>query len=1241
MFIKYSTSQIPPKKSRGKGSQGKKTSYSHVADVDVSDESDSEPARKRTASRRVVKKKVTIFAANNIISDLDVALKLGKFISLTEAVEEEAVRQVYATHARIMTESDPKHAKKKTGSKKQEATDVIQALKESKKTSRRQPSTGGSSEGTSRILRVPDESTVVSATSSEGTESEYSKEDLNDEEETDWIDKKKDDTDDNKSIDLEITNDEETNDKVLQGKEQVNDDDDEEMINAEVEESRNKDEEAIDAAKADTKKTEEEKDDSKKAELPLTSSSLFVSSGFGDQFLKLSFDTYLIGTVKDTIDAKISYTCNNFTSSIGLHHSTCTSTTINSTNPFTTNAPTITTDVLKSDAFFAVQLRVAKLEKDVPELKKIDHSTKALTILKSQVPTKYYVKPAPESSKIQTLTINLKQDMRKVIQGFSRLKRNKLRSKRCQSILLSLQTSQLSKSMIRKALSTKPCMKNKSFNRNLANHRLYFLIEALIEDKNAIDKGVADTVNNHKRKHDDDDDDDPPAGPNHDKTKRRKTKELESSKKPSTTKETPKGKAPSKGSKTGKSDSAKEPVKEPIAEVVMDDASKDVPWLNQMVYATKDPLTFNDLMATPIDFSKSPSHLTIATDHFFNNDLEYLKSSDPRRTYTTSIMKAKAARSQMNKFSKHNVYSTQKILGVKSVSVKKLHGYCHLEEVMVKRADRQLCKFKEGDSVDLHLNDIEDMLLLVVQHKLFHFNESDIVDFIVALHTKYTTKPVDGKIMGADTIIQDFTLNDLNHPFNIDVMSVELGSFDVIVGIDWLSKYHAVIVCDEKIIRIPYGDEVLTISGDGSDGASNSRYVRPFKVLEIFGDVAYKLNLPEELSRVHNTFHVSNLKKCHADEPLAVPLDGLHVDDKLHFVEEPLEIMDREVKLLKQSRIPLVKYNLFVYFWCMSTRSSARNLFSPLDNPKLTIRIRSRADPTFLKDFEMAAEGNGDPPVSDLQTMGDLCQLSLNGDDAKKHLDKFLHVTQSIKVNGVTDDAFHLYLFPHSVTHHATAWFDRLLRNSINTFEQMAKMFLGKYFPPSMPLLAKPKVYMLREPTKVVTLTNHKANDFIFKNMQTNMTSLTNSNIKLKNMFGEFMKMNTSSSLGLRTLPSNTITNPKEDLKGITTRSGTAYPRPTIPATSSSSLVVERETEVTKDTMHPTNNGSTKNVQPPIFQTESPILTSEPVVPPIIESVVAPVSAPKPNLKPSIPYPSRLHDQKLRDKANDQKEKFV
>ncbi|GJX63366.1 reverse transcriptase domain-containing protein [Tanacetum coccineum] len=120
---------------------------------------------------------------------------------------------------------------------------------------------------------------------------------------------------------------------------------------------------------------------------------------------------------------------------------------------------------------------------------------------------------------------------------------------------------------------------------------------------------------------------------------------------------------------------------------------------------------------------------------------------------------------------------------------------------------------------------------------------------------------------------------------------------------------------------------------------------------------------------------------------------------------------------------------------------------------------------------------------------------------------------------------------------------------------------------------------------------------------------------------------------GSRTLPSNTITNPKEDLKGITTRSGVAYQGPMIPTTSSSPpKVVECETKVTKDTVPPTNNGSTKYVQPPVVQAFPHVSNSEPVV--------APVSVPKPNPKSSIPYPLRCNNERRREKANDQIEKF-
>ncbi|GJX01651.1 hypothetical protein Tco_0185564 [Tanacetum coccineum] len=90
-------------------------------------------------------------------------------------------------------------------------------------------------------------------------------------------------------------------------------------------------------------------------------------------------------------------------------------------------------------------------------------------------------------------------------------------------------------------------------------------------------------------------------------------------------------------------------------------------------------------------------------------------------------------------------------------------------------------------------------------------------------------------------------------------------------------------------------------------GKLNPRYIGPFRIIDKVGTVAYRLELPEQLSRVHSTFHVSNLKKCLVDKPLAIPLDEIQVDDKLHFIEEPVEIMDHEVKRLKQSRILIVK----------------------------------------------------------------------------------------------------------------------------------------------------------------------------------------------------------------------------------------------------------------------------------------------------------------------------------------------
>ncbi|GJR75558.1 hypothetical protein Tco_0087923 [Tanacetum coccineum] len=651
----------------------------------------------------------------------------------------------------------------------------MQALKESKQISRRQPSTRGSNKGIGTKPGVLNESTVISATSSERTgikpgvpdeekdimeekvilewgdeqDSEHSNDDNDDiekdDKDGDADDKGDDHISDTQDVDDEDTKTESNEDDIHKYKIRVRKDEDEEMINAEVDNSDKGNKEITDATKADAEKNSEVKDDPMKTELPPSSSSISVSLGFGDQFLKLSSDSSLSPSVlsvhvsvisEPTVPTLVQESPSIATATTlpPLFVSTTPSvpqqtTTPIPTQPITTDAPIITTAVPKSNALIAVELRVAKLEKDMSELKIVDYSTEALAIFKSQVPSvvdNYLGSKFFESSKKQTPTIDLEQGSKKSASEILQIKREQAeKQQKTKFTIKSTDKAALEEYDLKSALY-QSMHANKSFNKNHANHRLYHaLIEALIEDKNAMDKGVADTVKDHKRKHDDDED--PPAGPNQGKkTKRRRTKESKSSKKPSSTKETLKGKAPTKGSKTGKSTSVKEPVEEPIAEVVMDDAGDDVAHDDNQPQDTSEPKTRKTLNP-----NWPPGHRTVAADYFFNNDLEYLKTSDLEVTYTSSIMKTKVARYEIQGIEDMvpTLWSTIKHAYDKDAE----KGIKHREKIMEKRSDQQFYKFKEGDFVDLHLNDIEDMLLLAVQHKLFHLDGSVIVDFIMAL----------------------------------------------------------------------------------------------------------------------------------------------------------------------------------------------------------------------------------------------------------------------------------------------------------------------------------------------------------------------------------------------------------------------------------------------------------------------------------------------------------------------------
>ncbi|GJX09383.1 hypothetical protein Tco_0199242 [Tanacetum coccineum] len=422
--------------------------------------------------------------------------------------------------------------------------------------------------------------------------------------------------------------------------------------------------------------------------------------------------------------------------------------------------------------------------------------------------------------------------------------------------------------------------KSKSFNKSPKHRALYHaLMESILEDEDAMDKGVADELK--KRKPDDaDKDKGPTAGSDRGLKRQRTSKGIETSKKTSTLKDSSKGKSLTTSSKSGKS--TKEQVEEPIfmqdsdyakhddaefdnTDMPMDqgedlgktdeqpndeavpnndwykksrsdtspdpewnegklvDDGPEQSWLNDLAKDTKPPLTFDDLMHTPIDFSAfamnrlkidnlTKEHLVgpvynllkgtcksyVELDYtmeecyralseqldwnnpeghryfFFNNDLEYLRGGSNDKKYTASTTKSKGAGYQLKgiedmvpniwspikvvydryallgisqwqtkrqnfygyitkMMSKHDVYSTKRILSIISVKVVGWYGYGHLEEIIVKRADQKLYTFKEGNFKRLHLNDIEDMLLLVVQNKLHNLDTNVVVHLVVNL----------------------------------------------------------------------------------------------------------------------------------------------------------------------------------------------------------------------------------------------------------------------------------------------------------------------------------------------------------------------------------------------------------------------------------------------------------------------------------------------------------------------------
>nr|GEU32876.1 reverse transcriptase domain-containing protein [Tanacetum cinerariifolium] len=479
-----------------------------------------------------------------------------------------------------------------------------------------------------------------------------------------------------------------------------------------------------------------------------------------------------------------------------------------------------------------------------------------------------------------------------------------------------------------------------------------------------------------------------------------------------------------------------------------------------------------------------------------------------------------------------------------------------------------------------------------------------------------------------------------------------------------------------------------------TDGKVAPWYVGPFEIVECVGPVAYRLRLPQELSCVHDVFHVSNLKKCLADSDLQVPLEEIKVDDKLYFVEEPAEIVDRQVKKLKRSWIPIVKEKNNKEK--DKIRAKPDKIKSKREAWKCPDSSPTKSKPNQNQEsIKAPIEGYKDAIVvlaitdDNFELKHGLFTLVQNKqfyghdkEDPYAHIRYFNKIASTLKFPNVPNTSIKLMPFPFSLEGAARIWLEKEPPRSIFTRDDLVSKFINQFFPPSKTTCLRNEItnfqrrfdesfnqdslnfaaggsFLDKMPRECLSIIESKSKVHYSRDkpvvakvsMNASTFGVSPDVAELKDMVkallldkkgqnpslapvkaveesyvtcgGAHSFASTSSS---STLPSNTIVNLKSDLKSITTRSGVSYDGPQIPPP-----MVENKPEDTKDTVNPANNGNTENVQPQAVQSESPVIS---------ELAIAPVNASKPNVKASIPYPSRRNDERNREKANNQIEKL-
>ncbi|GJT01589.1 reverse transcriptase domain-containing protein [Tanacetum coccineum] len=520
----------------------------------------------------------------------------------------------------------------------------------------------------------------------------------------------------------------------------------------------------------------------------------------------------------------------------------------------------------------------------------------------------------------------------------------------------------------------------------------------------------------------------------------------------------------------------------------------------------------------------------------------------------------------------------------------------------------------------------------------------------------YEIEIASGKLVEIDKVIKGCKLEIDGHVFDINLIPFGSGSFDVIIGMDWLSKHKAEILCHEKVVRIPLLDGKVTDNKEKDKNKAkndktehenrksvkqhacalvqqvNPTFVEPFNLVEPIENQA-----PPVVTMADNRTMAQLLEAPTEgyEDAIVVPkitMDNFELKhDSLNSAagDNILDKMPRDCLRIIESKSKVHNSRNKSVVAKVGTSTSTSDI-SP-DVAALTTYVAELKD--MMKTLILDKQKSQAPAT--VKAVEEKCVTcggahsyqncpATDGNVYRDNIQEY--VSQAAVANFNQGNTGYRAPIANQIRPPGFPPVQQNQGNNQNRYNQNRGNNYNQG-PIHRPQVNQPPAYQAPAPqTQGVSKTDFesyvKANDAVMQNMQSQMSNITDLLTKIANS-------NAASTSGSGSLPSNTVANPKGELKAITTRSGASYDGPQVPPpTSSLPKVVENEPEVTKDTVPPTNNGSTKDVQPPVVQVQPHVPNSEPV------------SAPMPNPKLSIPYPSRRNDERRHEKANDQIEKF-